>query len=240
MQIQRACVLCLVAILAVVFTGENLMAQNMGFRIGIAPAINIPMVTPGFAQPFAAPFGVAPSTFGFPATQAPFIVGPGGFGVHQGFGHHQGFGQAPFGCCAVQTPQIIFPGQVFVPGQIIGPAQVFVPAQTIGVPGQVFVPGQTVFPQPTFFPQPTVFPGQAVFPGQVFVPGTIVTPGLQPATFGVAPTAPGMPSIGTPRTQVLSQFGPPTVSIITSTGETLYFNGGITIFIQNGQVASPR
>jgi hypothetical protein len=37
---------------------------------------------------------------------------------------------------------------------------------------------------------------------------------------------------------VISQFGPPSVSIITSTGETLYFSGGATVVIQNGQVVT--
>ena len=50
----------------------------------------------------------------------------------------------------------------------------------------------------------------------------------------------GLPPIGTPREQVVRQFGSPTVSIVTSTGETLHFSGGVAIFIQNGQVASPR
>src|SRR5437867_2962530 len=75
--------------------------------------------------------------------------------------------------------------------------------------------------------------------------GPVVTPGFGqplPVPFGVASSTFGFsaPQIGTPREQVVRQFGSPTVSIVTSTGETLHFSGGVSVFIQNGQVASPR
>jgi len=192
MNIRRVCILALFSALVAVLSVGNLMAQRIGFRVGIAPAFRGPVVTPGFGQPLSVPFGVASSTFGFPAAQMPFIVNPGGFGVSPGFG------RLVFGCCAV--PQVIVPGQVFFPGQIVAP-------------GQSIVPGRTVFP--------------GFFPGQILVP-------RQRAFVA------GLPPIGTPRAQVVRQFGSPTVSIVTSTGETLHFSGGVTIFIQNGQVASPR
>jgi len=232
MNIRRVCITALFSALVAGLGVGNLMAQRIGFRVGIAPALRAPVVTPGFAQPLPVPFGVASSTFGFPATQTPFIVNSGGFGVHRGFG------RVPFPCCVVQAPQIIVPGQVVVPNQILapgarGPGQIIVRV----FPG--FVPGGILVSRPTVFQQQTVFPRSTARSAQVFVPGTIVTGVLQPSKFAGVPVT-GLPPIGTPRQQVVSQFGSPTVSIVTGTGETLHFGGGVTIFIQNGQVASPR
>jgi hypothetical protein len=39
---------------------------------------------------------------------------------------------------------------------------------------------------------------------------------------------------------VIRRLGQPSVTIITSTGETLYFNGGVTVILQNGFVIGPR
>ena len=96
------------------------------------------------------------------------------------------------------------------------------------MPGQVFFPGQIVAPGQVIVRGRTVFPG--FFPG--FVPGQILVPRQ---TVFVA-----CPRLGHPVSKSLRQFGSPTVSIVTSTGETLHFSGGVAIFIQNGQVASPR
>jgi hypothetical protein len=54
----------------------------------------------------------------------------------------------------------------------------------------------------------------------------------------VQPNAPL--AISTPRSTVISRLGLPLVSVFTPSGETLYYNGGITVFIQNGQVVLPR
>src|SRR2546425_1978811 len=140
MNIRRVCILALFSALVAVLSVGNLMAQRIGFRVGIAPAFRGPVVTPGFAQLLSVPFGVASSTFGFPAAQMPFIVNPGGFGVSPGFG------RLVFGCCAV--PQVIVPGQVFFPGQIVAPGQSIVPGRTVFpgfFPGQILVPRQRAF-----------------------------------------------------------------------------------------------
>ena len=84
-------------------------------------------------------------------------------------------------------------------------------------------------------------------PAQIIVPGTVITYAPQ-SRFGqpfapvvaVAPAAPFVPQVGMPRTEVLRQFGQPSATVITRTSETLYFTGGVTIIIQNGQVAGPR
>ncbi len=208
-----------VALVAVLGVG-NLMAQGVGFGFGIVPAFRAPVVNPGFAQPLLVPFG-ASSTFGVPGIHTPSMVN-GGFGVHLGFG------SVPFRCCV--APRVFVPGQAFVPGQIVAPGlgPIIVPGTVFPgfFPGRIFAPG--VFQQQAVFPQATARPAR------IFVPGTIVI-----ARFSAVPVA-GLPPIGTPREQVVRQLGAPTVSIATSTGETLHFGGGVTIFIQNGQVASLR
>ena len=145
-----------------------------------------------------------------------------------------GFGQplpVPFGVAstfgfpAAQMPSIVNPG-----GFGVAPGFGRVPFGCCAVP-QVFVPGQVFFPGQIVAPGQIIVPGRTLFPG--FVPGQVLIPRQTVFVAGLSP-------IGTPREQVVRQFGSPTVSIITSTGETLHFSGGVSIFIQNGQVASPR
>jgi hypothetical protein len=99
----------------------------------------------------------------------------------------------------------------------------FIPT-TVIIPNQVLYPGQTVVPNPAINPTAAVFfPANPIQPQPPFArPGNM------------------MPALGTPRVDVLRQFGQPSVTVITSTGETLYFTGGVTVIIQNGQVAGPR
>lgn len=86
----------------------------------------------------------------------------------------------------------------------------------------------------------------AFVPAQTVIIQTV--PAAPQAYFGppvttVAPVVAVAPvvRVGTPRAQVLAQLGRPTVTIVTRTGETLYFNGGVTVIIQNGQVITgPR
>lgn len=83
----------------------------------------------------------------------------------------------------------------------------------------------------------------AFVPAQTVIIQTV--PVVPQAYFGppVTIAAPVVPviSAGTPRAQVFAQLGQPTVTVVTHTGETLYFNGGVTVIIQNGQVITvPR
>jgi hypothetical protein len=79
--------------------------------------------------------------------------------------------------------------------------------------------------------------------GTVFTPGAAIV-GAPPGVHVVRPDRSRpevqLPAAGTPRDQVLQQFGTPAASVITREGETLVFNGGVTIFLQNDQVASPK
>jgi hypothetical protein len=104
------------------------------------------------------------------------------------------------------------------------------------------------FLNPGFGFPPTQAPFVAVHPRgfnhrRVIVPGSVI---VQPQghffAAGPVPTVPQHrpPEIGTPRGHVINQLGVPSTTIITRDGETLFFNGGITVFIQNGTVARPR
>ena len=104
-----------------------------------------------------------------------------------------------------------------------------------------------VMPQATFGFLPTQAPpivvrspfhhGQPVVtvPNTVFIPGPVFVPPPQ-AHFG--PPVPQVIVTGTPRAHVISQLGQPSVTVVTSTGETMHFNGGVTVIIRNGQVVS--
>src|SRR6266516_3531852 len=201
MKVRKPHVTVLAVFVLVVLGATPSMAQHAGFRIGIAPTMNPPVVIPGFAQPgFAqpvvAPFGVAP-------TQAPLVVTRGGFVLGSPLVTQ------PFGGFLVQTPQVFFPAQTIVPNPFIGPGQVL--------------------------PNPFVVPGQVAAPFQVVQPGSVFT--QAPQSHLTPGGTIGIPGAGTPRAQVLTQLGQPASSIVTRTGETLYFCGGISVFIQNGQVA---
>ncbi len=66
-----------------------------------------------------------------------------------------------------------------------------------------------------------------------FAPGVVIVEAPR-AHFGPPPTPVSN------RDLAIRDFGRPLASVLTSAGETLYFNGGVTVFIQNGQVAGPR
>jgi hypothetical protein len=222
-----------------------LMGQRAGFQIGIAPPVNTPIIVSGFGPPAVLPFPAVPTTaFGaFPG----FGIQPGSPFGFPGFGIQPGspFGFPPvstFG--ATQPPAIITRfGRVpaVVPGSVIVPGSVFVPGSVI-VPGSVVVPAPFVTPVPFPFNTSAAFPLPNV-PSPVFGPTQVVTPGSvfferPQSSFG--PPARGIPPIGTPRAEVLKTLGQPTVTVITNNGETLHFNGGVTVIIQNGQVAGPK
>lgn len=117
---------------------------------------------------------------------------------------------------------------------------------------QVLLPSTQVPFPPTVLPFPSTFPViQAPLvvtrppfqqhSGIVVSPGAVVVnvPPVPQAYFGLP--VPHVIPIGTPRAQVLAQLGQPSVTVVTSTGETLYFPGGATVIIQNGQVITgPR
>ena len=87
-------------------------------------------------------------------------------------------------------------------------------------------------------PNGTVITNSTVIIQQPPAPAIVVRtgPGAGPAPIpGFTP-----PVIGTPRQQVIQQYGNPISSLYTLNGEMLYFSGGATVLIQNGKVAPQR
>jgi hypothetical protein len=153
-------------------------------------------------------------------------------GVAQNAGFRVGIAPAPVAFLPTQAPAVVvrstFIGMpaLVIPGPTaIPPIQMFPTFPSLFVPNHTFVPVQTVLPPPVVNPSPTLF-----FPANTVQPGLPIGPSVHP----------GPPLAGTPRAEVLRQFGQPSVTVITSTGETLFFTGGVTVIIQNGQVAGPR
>jgi len=124
---------------------------------------------------------------------------------------------------AVAQPQLAPPP--------VQPPAVAVRSTFTGQPVLVIPPPLPVFAAPVvpLVPAfPTVIVPNPAFPN----PGV---PGPNPVPF------PGhRPQRGTPRADVIRAFGQPSVTIITSTGETLYFSGGVTVILQNGQVIGSK
>jgi hypothetical protein len=193
---------------------EVVMNGKTGFA-GLA-AVLFAVLTPisGFCQNIGFQIGLAPPQIALPAVQAPVIAVRNPFTPIQPIG----LPSTPFISATPSVPLVPNFPTVIVPNTVL-------------VPGQIFIP-QTVFP---VIPQPLI---PAVGPRPVILPPTN---GYQPIVTGtVQAVRPLFPPVGTPRGEVLRLLGQPSVTVITSTGETLYFTGGVTVIIQNGQVIGPR
>jgi len=153
------------------------------------------------------------------------------FALAQRAGFQAGIVQPQFGVPVPQAPVVavrstftLAPVQILpaFPAVAPFPNVPLVPVfPTVIVPNTILVPGQTSFVVPIVNPSPV-----AVIP------------------VNVAPAVPvpvrRFPPFGTPRADVLRVLGEPSVTVVTSAGETLYFTGGVTVIIQNGQVVGPR
>jgi hypothetical protein len=206
------------------------MKIKTGVLYAVAVFVAISPVA-SMAQRAGFQIGIAQPTTPFLPTQAPAIVTNGTF-------------ISPFTpptptVVIIQNP-VIAQSPVFIPGQVFTPNPVFVP-NSFGVP-----------PQTPFFPQ-TEPPTQVIIPPHILVPGqTFISPPVtapvtaQPQSFfnnaprSAVPDHRTQPVAGMSRVDVIRQFGQPSVTVSTSTGETLYFNGGITVTLQNGQVTGSR
>jgi hypothetical protein len=141
-----------------------------------------------------------------------------------------------------------FTGVPAIPTWSLPPLQPFLAVplvpnfQTVIVPNQVTFPGTTIIPSAFVSPSPTAF----VPTNPVFAMTNPVLPPLTPAPFIPVIAGPGIAGsgrlvpIGSSRADVIRQFGMPSVTTITSTGETLYFTGNVTVIIQNGVVTGQR
>ncbi len=218
------------AVIVVLAASPMALAQRAGFQIGISqPAVALPPV------------------------QAPAIATRGTF-----IGNPLPIEAGPI---VIIQNQLIAPNPVFIPNQVLAPTPFFAPT-----PG--FTTNPAFLPNPVFTTAPGVISGPFVFPGQVSainqmpsqvtVPEHILVPGqtviasptagpiIQPqvqSTFGppLANKQVTHPAPGTTRADVIRQFGQPSVTVTTRTGETLYFDGGRTIItLENGQVSGPK
>jgi len=158
-------------------------------------------------------------------------------GFAQQMGFQIGIAQPQFTFATPQAPAIAVNGPV-------------IPAQTpiIQVPqGIAPVPlspnfSNVIFPNPVIVPgiPPNGFPPAPVNPVNPFF-GTIPTPVGTPSPVVVPPPLATRPfPSGTPRGDVLQQMGQPTTTIMTNQGETLFFPGGESVNLLNGQVVGPR
>jgi hypothetical protein len=140
--------------------------------------------------------------------------------------------------------QVFSPTQTVVPNQFFAPTQVFAPTQAF-VPNPVFAPTQAVVPDQFVLP---MAPTQLLVPGQTVIPSTTFQTSQRPAVAAgpvfISPSATQIstsaPPVGMSRADVLRKFGEPSVTVATSTSETLYFHDGTTVTLQNGQVSGSK
>jgi hypothetical protein len=133
----------------------------------------------------------------------------------------------PFATAPVQ-PFFTAPVQPFA----TPPVHAFLPPQ---VPGVIVVPAQG-------------FGGNRSFSNhrnhRTQISPTIVIPQQPQSFFAAAPpaTSPQRAPLAasTSRSTVISQLGQPLVTVLTREGEVLYYNNGVTVLIQNGQVVRPK
>src|SRR6266571_2672734 len=206
------------AVIVVLAASPMALAQRAGFQIGISqPAVALP--------PVQAPAIATRGTFignPLPIEAGPIVIIQNQliaptpfFAPIPGFTTNPAFLPNPVFTTApgVISGPFVFPGQVSAINQM--PSQVTVPEH-------ILVPGQTVIASPTA--------------------GPIIQPQVQ-STFGppLANKQVTHPAPGTTRADVIRQFGQPSVTVTTGTGETLYFDGGRTIItLENGQVSGPK
>jgi hypothetical protein len=219
-------VLMLLAILAVMAAMVAAApAQRAGFQAaGIAPPVQHQPMTIGPVAPFTS----APVAGFVTSPVAPFGTAPGG----RVFETFRAVPQAPFFFSPVQPPAVVTVPGGFHRHHGLGFQQ---PNTVIVNVPPVF--SQQIFPETNIgLPAVSPIPPVAPIPSTIStIPGTIST---IPGTISTIPSTFPAFAVGTSRAQVISQLGPPTVTVITSTGETLYFSGGATVIIQNGQVVT--
>jgi hypothetical protein len=171
------------------------------------------------------------------AQRAGFVVGiaPPAVPVQQINPPVQGFISSPvqpFGFLPPMTPPIITTTYPAIYSNY--PA----PAVAVGVPVIYPSPFQRRSGVTVIVPNATVITNTAIIvqqpPVQFFVASPVATRTVNPVPV-LQP-----PSLGTTRAQVIQQFGTPFSSIVTQRTETLYFTGGVSVFLQDGRVATPQ
>ena len=231
MKIKRRILVFLAILAAIAAMVVTAAAQRAGFRAaGIAPpathqSLPIAPVVP------VAPFITAPVQPFVMAPVAPFGFVPGGR-VFETF-HAPG----PVFFPPVQPPAVVT-RRPFHQRRGIGFGQTgaFGPVTTFGTNG-VFVNVPQAFPQEVI-PQTVVPQSNIGLPPLSPIPTIPATISTIPQTISTIPQTISIFPAGTTRAQVILQLGPPSVTVLTSTSETLYFPGGASVVMQNGQVVT--
>jgi hypothetical protein len=221
MKIKRRLLVFLPTLAAIAAMVVTVSAQRAGFQAaGIAPPVQHQHMLFGRATPVA-PFTMGPVAPFVTAPVAPFGVAPGGRVLETFHG----------------VPQVFFPP--------VQPPAVVIPRQSHSHRGFGFRARNTFVTVPQVFPQ--VFPES-----NIGLPAVGPIPTMPPTISTIPPTISSIPQtistfpptistafpVGTSRAHVISQLGSPSVTVITSTGETLYFSGGLTVMLENGQVVT--
>jgi hypothetical protein len=231
MKIKRHILVFLAILAAIAAMVVTAAAQRAGFRAaGIAPPVHQQSLPLAPVVPVA-PFITAPVMPFFTAPVAPFGFVPGGrvFETFQAPG--------PIFFPPVQPPAVVHrrPFRQHN-GFGFGTTGAFGPVTTFGTNG-VIVNVPQAFPQEVF-PQTVVPQSNIGLPPISPIPTIPATISTIPPTISTIPATVSMFPAGTTRAQVISQLGPPSVTVITSNGETLYFQGGTSVVFQNGQVVT--
>lgn len=215
---------CVLVLLAIMQAGPNIQAQNVGFVVAIAPPA-LPAQQPRMQTP--QPTGPPQPRPAFQSSVQPFPVSP----VQQ-----FGFGPSPitpfgFGVTPHMVPPIISTSY----SPIFGQFQQLTSGSGIAGNGiTIIVPNGTMFTSGNIFTNSTVIYQQPSVLGQNHSTGVIKQQAQPTAQPVYTP-----PAVGTPRNQVLQEFGTPSATVITREGEVLFFTGGVEIIIRDGKVARP-
>jgi len=202
-----------------------LHAQNAGFRIGqtqpaqpqnppvpSAPLLIAPTGSP--IQPTANPILPLVGTNSLQPTKVPPEV-------FSGFGN---------GAITILPPG----GTVFVP------AGTLVIESGIGMEPGTFLAAPLVPSAPANPASPGI-PQSPGVPSGARGSGTAIDRSGRPANIGQQATAPDVTrlALGTSRDKVIEKYGNPIAFILNMNGETLYFKGGVVVFVKDGVVAQP-
>jgi hypothetical protein len=106
----------------------------------------------------------------------------------------------------------------------------------------ILPPGGTVFVPPGTFVIESTGTQQGAFLSAPLTPAPTSADRSSRATnIGQRASAPDITrlALGTPREKVIEKYGNPIAFIMNMNGETLYFNGGVVVFIKDGVVAVP-
>ncbi len=163
--------------------------------------------------------------------------------------------QAPAIATRVPFPNVA-PGSspiVIIQPPPAGVMPVFGTLTPVLLPPQTFIPDQFALPSPGApnqqIPSQVMDPVHILTPGQTIIPAPVTilpvtTSGIATqgqSYFGPAPLkSDSIPVVGTSREEVLRRFGRPSTTIVTSSGETLCFDSGLTVRLENGKVTGAR